>query len=490
MRLSISFVLLFSVLCVFAQNRRSNSYRQQNGYRQGNTYNQRRGTTTGESILSRLQKQTQNTQSDANRQATRQRNKKTEEMGSSSMSKDNKIGKSSDNQVREKEKDDVILVVEGSGYDKRDAIKNALRSAIEQAFGTFVSTNTAILNDELVKDEISTVASGNVKSYTELSSSNLPDGSCSVTLSAIVSTGKLISYVQAHGGTVDFDGEAFTMEMRMRRLNKANELKVFQNLVTELEGIASTLYDCSLEVGAARINPNKINNAIQDNDAYLLPIRIAVKPNSNFFSWAEKFNASLEAISLSEDEKKDWEEKGMETYILFFRGTPYILRNLYDSSLKQCVDLLNSWKLNWIINMSDGWMTFRPKEYNRKQRNCIIERTRQNSTIKRSLFIPYSSFIDTPESNPFYNEKEYAPLGFYCFFDAKGDYGYGKGVVPMAIEYEYLFRNREYRDLLGNRNDSRLRKLADHPTWYVSIELPVSDVDMEKLTSIKVEWIN
>ena len=34
----------------------------------------------------------------------------------------------------------------------------ALRSAIEQAFGTFVSANTTILNDEVVKDEIARLA--------------------------------------------------------------------------------------------------------------------------------------------------------------------------------------------------------------------------------------------------------------------------------------------------------------------------------------------
>ena len=62
-------------------------------------------------------------------------------------------------------KDEVLLIVSGDGSTKEEATKAALRSAIEQAFGTFVSSNTKILNDELVKDEIVTVASGNIKSY-------------------------------------------------------------------------------------------------------------------------------------------------------------------------------------------------------------------------------------------------------------------------------------------------------------------------------------
>lgn len=55
------------------------------------------------------------------------------------------------------------LVVTGDGNTKENAVQAALRSAIEQAFGTFVSSNTQILNDELVKDEIATVTTGNIK---------------------------------------------------------------------------------------------------------------------------------------------------------------------------------------------------------------------------------------------------------------------------------------------------------------------------------------
>ena len=62
---------------------------------------------------------------------------------------------------------EVKLVVTGDGETKEEATNNALRSAVEQAFGVFVSANTEILNDELVKDEIATVSSGNIKSYVE-----------------------------------------------------------------------------------------------------------------------------------------------------------------------------------------------------------------------------------------------------------------------------------------------------------------------------------
>lgn len=42
--------------------------------------------------------------------------------------------------------DEVTLVVSGQGTSKDEATKVALRNAIERAFGTFVSSNTSILN--------------------------------------------------------------------------------------------------------------------------------------------------------------------------------------------------------------------------------------------------------------------------------------------------------------------------------------------------------
>ena len=52
--------------------------------------------------------------------------------------------------------DKVTLVVSGEGATKEQATHMALRSAVEQAYGVFVSANTEILNDELVVEEIAT----------------------------------------------------------------------------------------------------------------------------------------------------------------------------------------------------------------------------------------------------------------------------------------------------------------------------------------------
>lgn len=71
---------------------------------------------------------------------------------------------------------EVTLVVTGEGATKEAATNNALRSAIEQTYGVFVSANTEILNDELGRDEIATISSGNIQKYNEIACVDLPNG--------------------------------------------------------------------------------------------------------------------------------------------------------------------------------------------------------------------------------------------------------------------------------------------------------------------------
>ena len=69
----------------------------------------------------------------------------------------------------------------------------------------FVSSNTEILNDELLKDEIVSVSSGNIKSFTEVGA-NVHNGIFSVTLETIVSTSALASYAKAKGSACELVG--------------------------------------------------------------------------------------------------------------------------------------------------------------------------------------------------------------------------------------------------------------------------------------------
>ena len=100
----------------------------------------------------------------------------------------------------------VTLVVSGQGKTQDDAKQSALKSAIEQAFGAFISTKTEMFNDQVVADQMTSVSNGNIKSYNLLNESQLPDGSWGVTLKTIVSVDKLTSFVEAKGIAIEIKG--------------------------------------------------------------------------------------------------------------------------------------------------------------------------------------------------------------------------------------------------------------------------------------------
>ena len=206
------------------------------------------------------------------------------------------------------ENNTVSLVVDGQGRTKEEAVSNALRSAIEQAFGTFVSANTSLVNDELVKDEIVTVSSGNIQSYKELSAVRFEDGVNSVTLSAVVSINNLVSYAKAKGSSCEFAGASFAMNMKMRKLNKENEALALEHMLVKLDELSKVMFDMSINAGEPYKESFENSSSIEkaDVNSYMIPITIHFNSNQNTKAFYNTLFETLEALSLSEKEQHDY----------------------------------------------------------------------------------------------------------------------------------------------------------------------------------------
>lgn len=207
-------------------------------------------------------------------------------------------------------KDDAVLVVFGEGSTKDDATKVALRSAIEQAFGTFVSSNTAILNDNLVKDDIITVSSGNIKNFKYLSE-NQKDGKWYVSLQTIVSIGKLTSYVQQKGGTTELAGATFAMDVKMKKLYKQNEETALKHLMEELKIIVPQMFDYSIEASTPKSS---------STNEYCSDLRVSIKTNKNYTIVRDLVWNTLSALCIkSKEDVADLSEKGLDpTRVRFY----------------------------------------------------------------------------------------------------------------------------------------------------------------------------
>jgi hypothetical protein len=216
---------------------------------------------------------------------------------------------------------EVSLVVSSKGTTEEDAKTNALRSAIEQAFGTFVSSRTEILNDDLVQDQIVSLSNGNIKKFEIVSSLFLPDQSLHlVTLNATVSLDKLTTFVQSMGyNDVAFDGGGFAMNLKIQKLNASSEVLAIKNLLEQGLNLSKEFFDRELVVGNPILEPsNRVSNP-----KYQVPLTINSNLSTNWRSYYQFYVKTLHGISMSREEVDTYKSLNKKVYQLVLLNAQY-----------------------------------------------------------------------------------------------------------------------------------------------------------------------
>ena len=183
--------------------------------------------------------------------------------------------------------DQISLVAYGTGDTKEEATQNALRSALEQAYGTFVSSNTKVVNDELVKDEIVSISSGNIVSYEILSFMDTTPKEVSV--NAVVSVSKLTSFAQNKGMDAELAGGTFAMNMKMQELNIQNEKKALEHFVEEVQLNSSRIFDYRIDLD----DPKK------QGDNVFVGFKLKILANNNTLSFYDMVHNTLGCLAES-----------------------------------------------------------------------------------------------------------------------------------------------------------------------------------------------
>lgn len=231
--------------------------------------------------------------------------------------------------------DEVTLTTIGTGRTEDEATHMALRNAIEQTFGTFVSANTAILNDEIVKEEIVNISSGNIKEFQKLAVSSLPNGHISVSLKATVSVNRLISYTQGKGAAVEFAGQTFAANVKLMKLKAASADKAYATMVEQLELLANKMFDFDFSVNN---NPYKIGTY------FLFDAYVVIYANSYSHHFQEVLQSTQGALALSPQEKTAFERIGIPTSNINSRFVRGQYETTYDWTLplpQERLDVLN-----------------------------------------------------------------------------------------------------------------------------------------------------
>ena len=189
----------------------------------------------------------------------------------------------------------TTLVVSGQGNTQLEAQHNALRSAIEQASGAFISSNTEILNNEVIKDEIISITNGNIQEFTIISEIKIPNGEYAVTLKATVSLQKLVSFINNNGGQAELNGGLFAANVKQQVLNEENEVKTIQNMCNVLDEIAKEMFTYNIRVA----EPISVKG---DNSLWQIKMQVRVGFNDNSSTYAKYMFETIDGLKMTKEE--------------------------------------------------------------------------------------------------------------------------------------------------------------------------------------------
>jgi hypothetical protein len=233
---------------------------------------------------------------------------------------------------------DVTITASGSGATLEDAKQSALRSATEQAFGAFISSKTEVFNDQVVADQMSSVSSGNIKSYEVLNEDQLPDGRWGTTIRAIVSVDRLTSFVQAKGIEVEVKGGLFALNIKQQMLNEEGEIQAIYLMFGILHETMQTAFDYTIKSG----DPKSLDD---ENLNWEIPLEVTATCNKNMDFCANYFIKTLKALSLTNDEVAGYKLLNKQVFKVRAQfgdfDSTFVLRK------KMSINIINSFGSNW-----------------------------------------------------------------------------------------------------------------------------------------------
>lgn len=262
--------------------------------------------------------------------------------------------------------DDVTLTTTGVAETEQDAVLNALRSAIEQVYGTFVSANTTILNDELVKDEIVSVSKGNIKSYEKLAVTESKTGQIMATVRAVVSVSQLASFAKSKGSSAEFAGQTFALNMKLMQLKKSNTETVLNHTFEQVDNLLNDAFDYEVSLKDPIIATRTYNgNNSTKTDGYMVEATVSLLANDTARAIYLLLYETLNSLALSQEEIESAEKLKMSvdswkigggrhpvTQIYLPCDISSRMKNLYqqiaDASFNYSIDVVGADTYQWV----------------------------------------------------------------------------------------------------------------------------------------------
>ncbi len=199
------------------------------------------------------------------------------------------------------------IIAFGTGVDENIALTNAKLNALEQVFGTFITTTTVIENDSIVLNKIVSITNGQITNY-EIVKSEKTDYGYIVTIKLDANISKLVNFCESIGIEANVKGSLFSVNLATKMNNRANEVYVIQNFINTFKSEIGSMFDYNISTD----EPIKASNA----DKYLIRINCSVVVNKNFNSIVNVLINLIDQVAIKQSELPDFKKSNLEFYPL------------------------------------------------------------------------------------------------------------------------------------------------------------------------------
>jgi hypothetical protein len=203
------------------------------------------------------------------------------------------------------------VVVTGVGPDPEKALQNAFSEAIEQTVGVLVDAESAVKNDQLIRDEVLTYSRGYVEKF-EVVKRWEEGGLQHATILAVVARGKLVEKLRGIKIAVDeISGGLAARQFRFDAENERRAAEMFQKALDDFDLTKLTKVD----VVAKEITRDGTNANVR--------IRARVSPDmTRWEDFSHGLRAVLAAISIAHAGVSAKPSREGKVFIVSVRGTP------------------------------------------------------------------------------------------------------------------------------------------------------------------------
>jgi len=202
----------------------------------------------------------------------------------------------------------IDLTVTGRGSSKDSAILNALKSAINQGFSSFITTNTKIINDSLINDEVIQMSNGTINKFTILTSDSISNNDYSVVMKVLMSANRMNDIVKSKGIESELDGAEFAFNQKLRILNDQNEIKTLKSILD----IALSLFKNSIDYKVIAFDPIA---SLDKSSNWEVPVNIDFQFNQNIKLFSSYLYNNLIKLSLSYSDFQNYKKLGLRNNI-------------------------------------------------------------------------------------------------------------------------------------------------------------------------------